>query len=1225
MFARSLLLIAGFSAALDCQAALVNRWSFTVPAGSASAGTTYADTVSGTVLTVRGVGATLNGTRIALPGNTVSGTTEAEIAAYLDLPNGIASSKTNLTVEIWAAPLSAQFFQPLLDFGRMNHAGDGGGATGEWTGTTPAWPPVSETSDGIALLINRDTNLNTQRMGARINGGTPLYLDSNVATSAGTTYHYVVTFQDTVSGGTVSWYRNGVLVNTGAVPFHLSEVEDVNNWLGRSQWNILSNAHVAYDEVRIYNHAFTTAEVLASQTAGPNATFAPPVLQPDSATLHHGQKVRLNVLANDAPGSNPASVQIMQAPEHGTAVPDAGGQILYAHTSGMPADDSFTYRTNSAGGFSEPVTVMLTFATGLRIPNASLQFPLMPPPTTIGHEPAFGGLTFNAPICVASVPGDTQRLFVVERQIGVRVIPNVTAPSPSSAVFLNLAEVLAGRGNEEISDTYDQGLLSLAFHPNHAANGHFYIFYSVRIGAQEYFRVSRFTTMPGDPTVANPASELVLIQQLDTNGYHLGSDIHFGPDGYLYIALGDGGGQNDSRQVSQRIDLDFFSAIARIDVDKLPGNLEPNVHVSVPRDGGIARYSIPATNPFVPAGATVPFNGVNIPAANVRTEFYAVGLRNPWRFSFDSVTGELWCGDVGQVTSEEVNMITNGGNYGWSFREGTGAGPQMWRAPVGFVGDGPLYQYGNGTPGNYNRSITGGVVYRGTHIPELTGTYVFADYMTGDISSLRRLEGGGVEVERIAGESGIVAFGTDPSNGDVLLVDIADGMIRRLVQGSDDSGFPATLSATGLFADLTDLSPAPGLLPYTPNLSFWSDHAIKRRWFIIPDEADMSWSREGAWSYPNGMIWVKHFDLETTRGNPATAQRVETRVLVKNATGSYGVSYRWNAAGTEATLVADAGEDIAMDVMEGGVPRVQNYRIPSRSQCMACHSPQAGHALSFNTRQINRSDTIHGFTGNQIELLQAAGYFVSAPESGHLLPRHVRPEETAFTLEARARSYLAVNCASCHMAGGTAPGNWDARAHLTLAQTGLINGLAVNAGSDPLNRLIVSGDPVHSIVLNRMAATNGFTRMPPLGSNELDQPGIALIANWIQQLTARQTYEQWRQAAFGNTTDPEGAPAEDADGDGQTNEQEFLSGTPPLAGSGALIPQMVIGTNNVSINFSLPANRSFQIETSPDLTNWYLWNAPVGNAGMPHPGGAVNVTGHRWAERQFFRLNVWEN
>ena len=222
-------------------AVLVNRWSFNSAAGAAPGGTTFNDTISAVPLQARGLGASL----------------------------------------------------------------DGAGAPGEWTGATGANVPVSETSDGLALLFNRDTNISTQRLGARINGGAPLYLDTTLATTAGTTYHYVATFTDTPGGMNIAWYRNGALAGSGSVAFHLSEIEDVNNWLGRSQWNSLAAANASYDEVRIYDHALSPADIAASFAAGPDASFAPPVLQPDAATLHHLQKVRVAVLANDAPGEIP--------------------------------------------------------------------------------------------------------------------------------------------------------------------------------------------------------------------------------------------------------------------------------------------------------------------------------------------------------------------------------------------------------------------------------------------------------------------------------------------------------------------------------------------------------------------------------------------------------------------------------------------------------------------------------------------------------------------------------------------------------------------------------------------------------------------------------------------------------------------------------------------------------------------------------------------------------
>jgi hypothetical protein len=267
------------------------------------------------------------------------------------------------------------------------------------------------------------------------------------------------------------------------------------------------------------------------------------------------------------------------------------------------------------------------------------------------------------------------------------------------------------------------------------------------------------------------------------------------------------------------------------------------------------------------------------------------------------------------------------------------------------------------------------------------------------------------------------------------------------------------------------------MVPYSVNLPFWSDHAVKSRWFTVPDgTSQFALSRDGLWTLPAGAVWVKHFDMEMQRGVPASKKRIETRLIVKNATGAYGVSYRWNDAGTEGFLAADGGENFTLEVTDGGNPVPQTWRIPSRAECMTCHTPQAGHALSFNTRQLNFDNGIPGYNGNQLTVLQQAGYFSNNPASPNLLPRHLRPDESAYSVEARVRSYLAVNCSYCHKAGGTANASWDGRPELTLEETGLVNGEAANNGGDPANKLVVPGDTAHSIMLNRVAVTN-FSRL----------------------------------------------------------------------------------------------------------------------------------------------------
>lgn len=953
MFPMAMLLL---GAASPTGAEILHRWSFGNTAGPAPAGTTVTDSVGGQDAVVRGQGATFASGVITLPGNSTGNQAPATVSAYMDLPNGIISSKTHLTVELWVAPAGHRSFQRLFDFGRVVQAGDGFGAAGEITGSGTTAPGVTQASDALTLTLSRETNLNQQRFEAKLNGQTNnadpagLYrlADTSLATTAGTTYHYAMTFEDGVGsfgtvGGRLSWFRNGVAIATRDVGFRLNQIEDVNNWLGRSLWSGDSGTFAAYDEVRIHDQALTLEEINASRTLGPNP--APPVAAADSVTMHRGQKASVPVLSNDTRG---VFAEVVTPPEFGTVSISPEGRILYTHTHGTPTTDSFSYHARNAAGESTPATVTVEFTEALRISNSTFNVPATPPPTNYQIVDAFGTLAFSDPVSLATPPGETQRLFVCQKGGLLRLIPNVTAATPTASTFLNLPALLTSR-SETLNTSSEQGLLGLAFHPDYASNGYFFIFYSVNKGGRAYQRVSRFSVQPGNPNLANTGSERILIEQADDYGNHNGGALEFGPDGYLYVSLGDEGSQDDAGANSQKLAKDFFSSILRIDVDKKPGNLEPNAHPnpseSTPAINAVKRYetppgsnvflaaySIPIDNPWVHTSQggswTGSFNGSAIAAGTlpyVRSEFWAVGLRNPWRMSFDPPTGELWVGDVGGGIREEVNVVTKGKNFGWAYREGTVAGPKAG-APGNFAtlyGTEPVYDYAHGSGTFQGRSITGGLVYRGTRFGGLTGAYVFADYTSGNLWTLRRNPGTAATVTRIAGEGGIVAFGKDPSNGDVLIANISSDKIRRLVTGTPANSFPQSLGATGLFADITDLSPNPGLLPYTVNLPFWSDQAVKRRWFTIPDAlGKITWSRDGAWTFPSGQIWVKHFDMPLSRSNPpllsdpaTPSKRIETRLLVKTAAGSYGVSYRWNDAGTEATLVADEGADFDLAVL----------------------------------------------------------------------------------------------------------------------------------------------------------------------------------------------------------------------------------------------------------------------------------------------------------------------
>ena len=1228
-----------------------NRWSFNNAAGSAASGTTFTDTSGRETATLRGNGATFSGTALVLPGTTTGNQTAAAISAYLDLRDGLISQNPSLTVEAWITPLSSKNWQRLFDFGNCTITSGTGADTGEIIDGASA-PGNFVANDNLFLSLNVGGTLGSHRLAAKVDAGTETGLNTDLSsvTTAGTEYHYVLTVEDQTgsygsTGCRVRWFRNGEQEGSADLPYRLPDLSDVNNWIGRSQWAGDTNSNMAINELRFYPRALSTAEVISSYQAGANATFAPPSPVADSALIQPGQKVLLDVLANDTGSPIAATLQIVAPPSAGTAVVQ-NGKILYTHSGSSAAPVSFTYRVGNVSGATADGTVTISFATGLRITNPALAMPAGPPATVYQVVDAFPGVTFSEPLCLSTQPGNTRRLYVCERMAKIQLIPDVTAASPTKKVFLDFAQVVANRTPAETlvnGANYEFGLLGLAFHPQYATNGYFYAAYSVQISGAVYERISRFKVSAADPDVADPASELVLLQQLDEGANHNGGDLHFGPDGYLYYAAGDEENPNDFRQNSQRLDKDFFAGIFRLDVDKKPGNLEPTAHAAIPTDGGIARFSVPIDNPFVPTASGGTWNGVSTGLAvtdfsKLRMEYWAFGLRHTWRFNFDSLTGDLWGGDVGQDTYEEINFITKGGNYGWVFREGFtnttfATNPTK---PAGFASTDPVWAYphtsvSGADPLYAGNSVVGGVVYRGSRFSALYGQYIFCDSVSGHIWKRDPATGAVTRITGVPGAYGsLVSMGTDPSNQDPLFLHYLNGQILRLSTGSANNSFPATLSATGLFSDLTDLSPSPGLVPYEPNLTFWSDYAVKRRWFSIPNSGLLTWQRDANWTYPAGMVLVKHFDLELTRGNPATKRRIETRVLVNGDVGFYGVSYRWNDAQTEATLVPDEGAEFDLAINDGGTAHTQHWVIPSRSSCLTCHTPQSGGALSFNTRQLNRDNVIQGYSGNQLSLLQAAGYFANAVPDPKTLPRHLRPDETLYSAEARARSYLAVNCSYCHRADGTVAGAaWDGRPQLTLAQTNLINGVAENNGGNSANRYIVPGDLTHSIVYNRVSVQNGFTRMPPLATSELDPSGIALLTEWISALGARPDYAAWRLGTFDSADSPEGAETADPDGDGLDNRSEFIAQTDPLDASSALHVSISssAGGATLSVSFLLPPDRLWSVETTTDLLTWMPW-AVDGADGLPR-AAATTITlqapvPDAGAPRRFFRLNLSE-
>lgn len=393
------------------------------------------------------------------------------------------------------------------------------------------------------------------------------------------------------------------------------------------------------------------------------------------------------------------------------------------------------------------------------------------PPTAYALENALPGVSFSKPLAIISAPHEKHRIFVVEQTGGIQAI-GLDRPAPSKNAFLEIDE----RPDGKLVSVGECGVLGLAFHPDFARNGKFFVYYSLNIGAKLHQRVSRFQVSATDPMRADPASEQPLISQADPANNHNGGDLHFGPDGCLYISVGDGGSANDVFDNARFINKGFFAAILRIDIDKKPGSLPPNPHPAIARDAsGGAFFGIPPDNPFVGAAS---YHGVALDPGTVRTEIWASGLRNPWRFSFDPPTGRLFAGDVGQNLYEEIDLITRGGDYGWSYREGLHpfiAGPGKDNPPAEFHYVDPIYEY----PRSTGLSVTGGLVYHGSRFPELSGAYLFADYAFGRIIALREKDSKW-EAEILAVEAAIAGLGVDPRDGEVLFANLAKGTIMRL-------------------------------------------------------------------------------------------------------------------------------------------------------------------------------------------------------------------------------------------------------------------------------------------------------------------------------------------------------------------------------------------------------------------------------------------------------------
>jgi glucose/arabinose dehydrogenase len=302
------------------------------------------------------------------------------------------------------------------------------------------------------------------------------------------------------------------------------------------------------------------------------------------------------------------------------------------------------------------------------------------------------------PIVMAHANDGSNRLFVGTQHGVVHVFPN-DQKADKTHVFLDIESKVTYLNNQN-----EEGFLGLTFHPQYKKNGEFFVFYTLKQGKNKHTNIlSRFRVSKDDANRADPASEEVLLRFEHKNWNHDGGTICFGPDGYLYVTTGDGGGANDPDRNGQNL-KSWLAKVLRIDVDK--------------KDPG-KPYAVPKDNPFVGRDDALP-------------ETWAYGLRNIWRMAFDSKTGALWAGDVGQNLHEEVDIIVKGGNYGWNLREGLHPFSPQGVGPRNDLID-PIWEYHH----SVGLCIIGGAVYRGKQVPELDGHYIYGDYPSGKLWALR--------------------------------------------------------------------------------------------------------------------------------------------------------------------------------------------------------------------------------------------------------------------------------------------------------------------------------------------------------------------------------------------------------------------------------------------------------------------------------------------------------
>ncbi|MFT5758758.1 MAG: putative repeat protein (TIGR03806 family) [Alteromonadaceae bacterium] len=608
-------------------------------------------------------------------------------------------------------------------------------------------------------------------------------------------------------------------------------------------------------------------------------------------------------------------------------------------------------------------------------------------------------------------------------------------------LLLDVSDIVTRRSGEE-------GFLTMSFHPNFSQNKKVYVYYSFKEESNHFTRLAEYTYDLDAGAFINEV-ELLRIPQVSVN--HKGAHIEFGPDGYLYLSIGDDGFiYKDGRTESSQ------------DFSRLNGKL---LRISVPGNG---TYSIPPDNPFLTAD---------------KPEIFALGFRNPWRFSFDRETGDIWGGDVGANSWEEINKIQKGGNYGWPFKEGTHCNIDDCGTLEDLVD--PIFEYGH----DIGFAIMGGHVYQGNAIPALKGKYIYADFASFSQIWILDYDETGTAfstplLSKALGVGGIRSF-TQDLDGEIF-ANHYSGIFKMVPkEGSVEAiSFPEKLSETGCFDPIT-LNVAAGVLPYDINSPLFTDGAGKRRWMALPEGKNISVDEDGDFIYPEGSVLIKEFSLE--------GKKIETRLLMLEGTDWSGYTYHWNDEQTDAILLS-GGKSVPQDGFD--------YKIPSRSQCLQCHNTSTSFAIGPEIKELQKDHNYsEDHSVNQVHVLNDMGLLdegvTEAMLSMQALPDY---KDETFSDEERVSSYLHSNCAYCHNPTGPARGSLDFRWNKTpkwnaCNVTPEISSLGIEDA-----KLIFPGSPERSIIYQRLN-TVGLEKMPPIGRSTVDTMFVELMASYIRNET----------------------------------------------------------------------------------------------------------------------------